>query len=117
MAAAPLTPAEVALGYHFRTRHHPRRYAASLGCSIGETQPAPFRRHDGAPRFSLPLGGDRAAPSFGALFRPPPAGAASEPLDARSLGAWLELTLGITAWKRAGAARWALRANPSSGAL
>ena len=33
------------------------------------------------------------------------------------LGAFLELALGLTAWKEAGASRWALRANPSSGNL
>jgi SagB-type dehydrogenase family enzyme len=33
------------------------------------------------------------------------------------VGAFLELALGITAWKEHGGTRWALRANPSSGNL
>ncbi|MEW6323035.1 MAG: nitroreductase [Acidobacteriota bacterium] len=37
--------------------------------------------------------------------------------DVDGLGALLELSLGLTAWKQYGANRWALRANPSSGNL
>jgi SagB-type dehydrogenase family enzyme len=37
--------------------------------------------------------------------------------DARSLGLLLELALGLSAWKRLGPDRWALRNNPSSGNL
>ena len=39
------------------------------------------------------------------------------PLGRASLGAFFELALGLTAWKEHGGARWALRANPSSGNL
>jgi SagB-type dehydrogenase family enzyme len=42
---------------------------------------------------------------------------APRPLGRASLGAFLELGLGLTAWKEHGRARWALRANPSSGNL
>ena len=53
--------------------------------------------------------------SWGDLHRP--GSVLPRPLDRASLGSLLELALGITAWKEHGAARWALRANPSSGNL
>jgi SagB-type dehydrogenase family enzyme len=58
---------------------------------------------------------DDVTASWGDLHRPgaiPP-----RPLDRRSVGAFFELALGITAWKAHRGARWALRANPSSGNL
>ena len=39
------------------------------------------------------------------------------PLTAESLGLFLELSLGLTAWKEFQGTRWALRSNPSSGNL
>ena len=39
------------------------------------------------------------------------------PWTASRSGAFFELALGLTAWKEHGGARWALRANPSSGNL
>ncbi|HXK09483.1 MAG TPA: nitroreductase family protein [Vicinamibacteria bacterium] len=63
----------------------------------------------------LPLAGPELAVSWGDLRRPgsvPPRAP-----DRASLGALLELALGVTAWKEHAGARWALRANPSSGNL
>jgi SagB-type dehydrogenase family enzyme len=42
---------------------------------------------------------------------------ASAPLDVRSLSRLFEHALSLSAWKQAGATRWALRVNPSSGNL
>ena len=39
------------------------------------------------------------------------------PLTAERLGLFLELSLGITAWKEFQGTRWSLRSNPSSGNL
>ena len=103
------------LRYHERSTHHPGRYARGPGFLDWANQPDPFRTYAGAPVAELPLAGEEVSASWGDLHRPgavPP-----RPLDRTSLGAFFELALGITAWKEHGGARWALRANPSSGNL
>jgi SagB-type dehydrogenase family enzyme len=63
----------------------------------------------------LPLVPDDGTPPYDSLFHskePPP-----QPLTAESLGLFLELSLGLTAWKEFEDTRWALRSNPSSGNL
>ncbi len=106
---------ERTLRYHVRTKHHPGRFAESLGYLDWATQPDPFRRFDDAPRVDLPLAADALETRYADLYRP---GAVSpRSLDVTSLGMLLELALGITAWKQYGDTRWALRANPSSGNL
>lgn len=111
--------AAAALAYHQQSKHHPRRFAASLGYLDWATQPEPFRSYAGAPRCELPLAADDVTARWSDLFAtasgrtPLPAA----PVTRRSLSAFLELSLGLTAWKRAGDARWSLRANPSSGNL
>ncbi|HEX9186950.1 MAG TPA: SagB/ThcOx family dehydrogenase [Vicinamibacteria bacterium] len=110
-----VTGREAVLRYHARTMHHPGRYAAGPGHLDWDAQPDPFRSYAGAPRVELPLAGDDLVASWGDLHRPGAVGA--RPLDPTSLGAFLELALGLTAWKEHRGARWALRANPSSGNL
>ena len=39
----PNTDLERVTAYHERTKHHPDRYARSLGYMDWESQPAPFR--------------------------------------------------------------------------
>jgi|GEM_PF-4967052 len=46
------------------------------------------------------------------LSKPPPV-----EVNLESLGVFLELAFGISAWKSMGPARWALRNHPSSGNL
>jgi len=100
--------------YHERTKHHPHRYARALGYMDWDTQPDPFRTYAGAPRLELPLSADGVRTRYADLYaRDVPA----RPLDLESLAAFFELALGITAWKEYGDARWALRADPSSGNL
>jgi SagB-type dehydrogenase family enzyme len=109
------SPTEAVLRYHVRTTHHPGRYARGPGFLDWASQPEPFRTWAGAPRLPLPLAGGEVSASWGDLHRP---GAVEpRPIDRSSIGAFLELGLGVTAWKEHGAARWALRANPSSGNL
>jgi SagB-type dehydrogenase family enzyme len=106
---------ETVLRYHARSTHHPGRYASGPGYLDWANQPEPFRTWEGAPVVELPVAGDEVTASWGDLHRPgavPP-----RPLDRRSIGAFFELALGITAWKQHRGARWALRANPSSGNL
>lgn len=98
--------------YHHRTKHASRRYARGPSYLDWDTQPDPFRAFAGARRFALPLRLDSPTPALGELEKTPPA-----PLDLDGLGLFLELALGLSAWKEAGEARWALRNNPSSGNL
>jgi SagB-type dehydrogenase family enzyme len=106
---------DTVLQYHDQTKHHPGRYARSLGYLDWNTQPDPFRRYDGAPVVELPLGAPDETPPYERLFTPdavPPV-----PLSAASLSRFFEMSLAVSAWKQAGLSRWALRCNPSSGNL
>ncbi len=63
----------------------------------------------------LPLVRNDGTPSYDALFqfrKTPP-----RPVTAESLGLFLELSLGITAWKEFQGTRWSLRSKPSSGSM
>ncbi|MGE3579714.1 MAG: nitroreductase family protein, partial [Vicinamibacterales bacterium] len=92
------------LAYHDRTKHAFQRFAPALGYLDWATQPDPFRRYRGAPLVELP----RAVPAY-------TGGVA--PFHLPVIGDLLRCAFGLTAWKQAGASRWALRANPSSGNL
>lgn len=111
----PTEAVQRVLAYHERTKHHPQRYARSLGYLDWESQPDPFRTFEGAPRVQLPLAADGVTSRYCDLYE---AGAVSPlPLALESVAAFFELALGLTAWKEMGEARWALRADPSSGNL
>ena len=101
--------------YHERTKHMPERYAPGPGYMDWANQPHPFRRFSGARMIELPLVRDDGTPPYDALFRSPRI--SPRPLTAESLGLFLELSLGLTAWKESQGTRWALRSNPSSGNL
>ena len=103
------------LYYHERTKHHFHRFAASTGYMDWKTQPHPFRFYRGVQRIPLPL------------LEADPSGAHSDLYERRkskphalcleNLGAFLELSLGLSAWKSIDTTSWALRMNPSSGNL
>lgn len=116
-AAVPTEDGKVAtvLAYHEHSKHRPERYAPGPGRLDWANQPDPWRYWDGAARTRLPLAADGLATRYAALRRgdlPPPA-----PFDLEHLGILFELSLGLSAWKEFGGARWALRCNPSSGNL
>ena len=101
--------------YHQRTKHLPGHFAPGPGYLDWANQPDPFRRFSGARMVELPLVPDDGTPPYDSLFHskePLP-----QPLTAESLGLFLELSLGLTAWKEFQGTRWALRSNPSSGNL
>ena len=100
-------------GYHLRSKHGRRRFAAGPGYLDWDTQPDPFRRFEGARRTELPLGLELPTRPFAELDTD----AAPVPFDRCGLGRFLELALGLSAWKQYGENRWALRNNPSSGNL
>ena len=101
--------------YHQRTKHMPQRYAPGPGHMDWANQPDPFRRFSGARMIELPLVRDDGTPPYDQLFRSQRI--SPRPLTAESLGLFLELSLGLTAWKAFQGTRWALRSNPSSGNL
>lgn len=115
MSHSPQSPANaVVRAYHARTKHRFDAYAEGPGQLDWDAQPQPFRHYAAAPRHDLPLSGDRFERPFGQLLTPPPAPVA---VHEASVGALLELSLGLSAWKTWGPSRWALRCNPSSGNL
>ncbi|MGH9143100.1 MAG: hypothetical protein ACRD2I_18365, partial [Vicinamibacterales bacterium] len=97
--------------YHDGTKHHFHRFARSLGYLDWASQPKPFRSFAGAPTFPLWPRPDALSPSDS---RNPHS--APNPLQV-TVGHVLRYSLGLSAWKQLGAARWALRVNPSSGNL
>ncbi|RPJ70760.1 MAG: SagB/ThcOx family dehydrogenase, partial [Desulfobacteraceae bacterium] len=106
-------PKEI-LGYHEATKHHPERYARSLGYMDWANQPVPFRFYADAPALPLPLLVRDPAVGYRGLYQAP---AAAEPFDIEHIAGFLELSLGLSAWKSVSGSRWALRMNPSSGNL
>jgi SagB-type dehydrogenase family enzyme len=109
---------DVVMRYHKETKHHFVRYARSLGYMDWANQPDPYRRYDGSPLRALPhLKPDDApaSPLYQDLYRGQ--ASVSGPITIRSLSRFFEYSLAISAWKQAGALRWALRTNPSSGNL
>ncbi len=98
--------------YHLRSKHFPQKYAAGPSFLDWDCQPNPFRRYAGAREVRLPLRYDARAPAFHELANAPP-----EAVSPESLGLFLELALGLSAWKEVPGARWAVRNNPSSGNL
>ena len=64
VATQVLSPAEIVLAYHARTKHTLKRYAAGPETLDWDTQPNPFREFAGCARTELELGADRLATSF-----------------------------------------------------
>lgn len=99
--------------YHEISKHSQQRYARSLGYMDWTTQPDAFREYKGAAKTLLPLALDNATPPYMLLDEPLPAA----PLCTESLSQFLQLSMGIAAWKESGGSRWAVRCNASSGNL
>ena len=98
-----------------QTKHHPDRYARSLGYMDWSTQPNPFRVYQGAMNLDLPLTRRPEDLPYGVLFGSP--AMTPRPINLETLSEFLELSLGLSAWKQYGASEWSLRMNPSSGNL
>ena len=120
IGAVPDDPSqlEAVMRYHERSKHHFNRFAPGPGELDWANQPDAFRRYAGAALTRLPIlgpGDEPLSPAYDSLYV---RGAVpSVPVTIRSLSRLLEYALALTAWKKAGATRWALRANPSSGNL
>ena len=103
--------------YHTRTAHRFEAFARGPEALDWDAQPAPFRHYSGCETVDLPrldtFDSSHLRRSFGAIQ----SAGTCQPLDLAHLGALLQLSFGLTAWKSLGPDRWALRANPSSGNL
>jgi SagB-type dehydrogenase family enzyme len=106
---------QTVIDYHQRTKHHPRRYAPSPGFLDWANEPDPFRRYEGASLYRLPLSEKDPEAGYSGLYRRDINKIYSFSL--KSIAAFLELSLGLSAWKSYGDTSWALRMNPSSGNL
>lgn len=101
--------------YHEATKHHLHAFALGPGYLDWETQPDPFRRYDGARLIELPRPALDGGPAYDAAACP--GAIRAETVDVGTVSRLFFHSLAISAWKQAGAARWALRVNPSSGNL
>jgi SagB-type dehydrogenase family enzyme len=115
------TSLEAVYRYHDGTKHHFQRFARSLGYLDWASQPRPFRRFANTPVFPLyPTPGVAAegyAPRRVTFDQACHLEVLANPLSAAAVGDMLRHALGLSAWKRFNASRWALRVNPSSGNL
>jgi SagB-type dehydrogenase family enzyme len=111
----PLPQYEIIASYHEATKHHLHRYARSAGFMDWSNQPNPFRIYEDAAQIALPFCRQDPDLTFAELFAEPPA--TGSMLGLETVASFLEFSLGLSAWKRAGDNRWPLRINPSSGNL
>ena len=114
-ATQALSPAQVALAYHARTKHSLERYAAGPETLDWDTQPNPFREFAACRRTPLQLTADQLGTGWAQVYAPD--GIVPTPLTIASVSTLMELSMGLSAWKEYGPDRWALRCNPSSGNL
>jgi SagB-type dehydrogenase family enzyme len=101
--------------YHEQTKHHFHRYARSSGFLDWANQPNPFRFYEGVTAIRLPLLQKDPASEHLALYER--SRNSIQDFTRETVGAFLELSLGLSAWKSIPGSRWALRMNPSSGNL
>jgi len=110
------TPALQVLRYHEETKHNFHRYARSQGFMDWATQPDPFRTYEGVTPILLPL--LKKDPEGQHLDLYERAHHFSWDFNIESIAGFLELSLGLSAWKSTSEGnRWALRMNASSGNL
>jgi len=102
--------------YHEATKHRFEAFASGPGFLDWATQPDPFRRYAGAPLIRLKTVAVTDEPRYDAIFTPgslPPAA----PVNHHTISQLFYDSLALSAWKRLGETRWALRVNASSGNL
>ncbi len=69
-AAQAVSPAEIALAYHGRTKHSLKRYAAGPETLDWDAQPNPFREFAGCAQTEFEFGADRLTTSFAQACAP-----------------------------------------------
>jgi SagB-type dehydrogenase family enzyme len=101
--------------YHEATKHHYQRFAKSMGYMDWANQPDPFRHFEDHPPIPLPLLENDPDGNYSDLYL-----RGKNPERAfvlENVAGFLELSLGLSAWKGVPGSRWSLRINPSSGNL
>ena len=106
---------EEVLRYHEETKHHYHRYARSAAYMDWDNQPNPFRFYEETQVVELPLLKEDPQAVFSDLYRR--TNTPAQRFTIETIAGFLELSLGLSAWKAAGGAQWSLRMNPSSGNL
>jgi SagB-type dehydrogenase family enzyme len=106
---------EEILRYHEETKHRYDRYARSPGYMDWDNQPNPFRFYEETHAINLPLLKKDPQAAFTDLFRR--TNNPTQQLNIGTIAGFLELSLGLSAWKAVGESQWSLRVNPSSGNL
>ena len=103
------------ISYHEETKHHYERYARSPGYMDWQNQPNPFRFYENTKVYELPLLKKKPEAGYPDLYlrKNNPA----QLFVIENIAGFLELSLGLSAWKAMGNSRWSLRINPSSGNL
>lgn len=101
--------------YHEQTKHLPNRYARSQGYLDWENQPEPFRIFEGAPILGFPLNANEYDVDYSCLFDR--GKNKFQEFTFKNVGTFMELSMGLSAWKSFQGSSWALRINPSSGNL
>ncbi len=104
-----------AFHYHEETKHSFHRYARSLAYMDWATQPDPFRSYKRVEQVSLPFNEINSNASHLDLYEK--TRNSFSQFNLRSIAAFMELSLGLSAWKSFQGNRWSLRINPSSGNL
>jgi len=103
------------VAYHEASKHSSSRFAASPGYMDWENQPDPFRLCEGTERIRLPLIGKDVDASYENLYNRE--NLRAKPFNLENIGHFLELSIGLSAWKFHAGEHWPLRMNPSSGNL
>ena len=106
---------EKIIAYHEATKHHYERYANSPGYMDWDNQPNPFRFYENTEHMRLPLLKEDPVAEHLMLYQR--VDKTTLPFSLENIAGFLELSLGLSAWKAAGASKWSLRMNPSSGNL
>jgi SagB-type dehydrogenase family enzyme len=107
---------QAVFAYHQATKHRFQAYAKGPGYLDWATQPNPFRRYAGVRLIALQSVPPADGPRYDAVFGPG-RGPAPAPVNLRTVSQLFYDSLALSAWKRLGETRWALRVNASSGNL
>jgi SagB-type dehydrogenase family enzyme len=101
--------------YHERTKHQFDRPARSAGYMDWANQPDPFRFFADCPQVRLPFLRQDPDLAMEGLFSA--AQMPAQPLVLTHIAGMIELSMGLSAWKKIPGSTWSLRINPSSGNL
>lgn len=101
--------------YHELSKHDLGKYAKGPDSLDWDLQPNPFREFAASERISLPLTADRLDYTLHDVLTTNAIPASEFTLE--SIGQFLQVSMGLSAWKISGNDRWAVRCNPSSGNL